>query len=73
MKSGDIVLIDFPFTIPAQSKVRPAVVIAVTEDKYHDLIVCAISSIVPSSLSSREILINNLHSSLKQPVYEWIQ
>ncbi len=55
MNSGDIILIDFPFTVPTQSKVRPAVVIASTDDKYCDLVVCAISSILPAKLSGREI------------------
>jgi len=45
MNPGDIVPINFLFTIPSLSKVRPAVVIAVTEDHFHDLVVCAISSV----------------------------
>ena len=46
MKPGDIILIDFPFTIPTQSKIRPAVVLTVTQDKYKDIIICAISSVI---------------------------
>jgi mRNA-degrading endonuclease toxin of MazEF toxin-antitoxin module len=57
VKPGDIILIDFPFTAPSRSKVRPAVVITQTEDKYRDLLVCAISSVIPSDPSSREIVV----------------
>ena len=60
-----IILIDFPFTIPTISKVRPAAVLAETEDQYKDLLVCAISSVVPSKLSTREILIKK-----EDPVFE---
>ncbi len=65
MTAGDIILIDFPFTIPTQSKVRPAVVITETEDKYRALVVCAISSVVPSNLSSRDILLKKTHAAFK--------
>lgn len=57
MSPGDIVLVDFPFTIPTISKVRPAVVITETEDKYHDLVICAISSVVPKKPSKQEIIV----------------
>ncbi len=57
MKTGDIVLIPFPFSELTNVKLRPAVVVSETKDKYKDLIVCAISSQIPASLSSAEILI----------------
>jgi mRNA interferase MazF len=57
VKSGAIILIDFPFTIPSQSKVRPAVVLTETSDKFKDLLVCAISSVVPEKPSEKEIII----------------
>lgn len=57
MKPGDIVLIDFPFTTFDKSKVRPAVVIALTRDKYRDIVICAISSVVSKKIAHREILI----------------
>ena len=65
MKIGEIILIPFPYAEMTEKKVRPAVIITETEDKYRDLVVSAISSIVPSSLSLREIIpkpsnINNL-------------
>jgi mRNA interferase MazF len=65
MKIGDIILIPFPFAEQTNKKVRPVVVITETKDKYYDLVVSAISSIVPSGISSREILlkpnrVNNL-------------
>ena len=58
MKIGEIILIPFPYAELTDKKVRPAVVITETDDKYKDLVVSAISSIIPSKLSSREILIN---------------
>ena len=51
MTTGDIVLIPFPFSELTQGKLRPAVVITETKDKYKDLILSAISSQVPDSLS----------------------
>jgi mRNA interferase MazF len=63
MNPGDIILIDFPFTVPTQSKVRPAVVITETHDKYNDLVVCAISSVLPSTITNREILISQNNPS----------
>jgi len=65
MKIGDIILIPFPFAELTHKKVRPAVVITETEDKYKDLLVSAISSVIPAMISNREILlipdnINNL-------------
>ncbi len=57
MKTGDIILIPFPFAEMINTKVRPAAVVAVTKDKYKDIIVCAISSVVPSKLSENEMLI----------------
>lgn len=65
MKIGDIILIPFPFAELTNKKIRPAVLITETEDKYKDLVVSAISSVVPSVISNREILlkpnkVNNL-------------
>jgi len=57
MKAGDIILLPFPFAELTSIKVRPAVVIGITADKYKDLIVSAISSIVPEHLNKNEILI----------------
>lgn len=58
MKTGDIILIPFPYAELQNVKVRPAVVITETADKYKDLVVSAISSVVPDSLDPNEILIN---------------
>ena len=57
MKTGDIVLIPFPFSELTEVKLRPAVVIAETKDKYKDLLLSAVSSQVPSTLTSAEILV----------------
>ncbi len=50
-------LIPFPFAELTSVKVRPAVIICETKDKYKDIVVSAISSIVPKDLSENEILI----------------
>ena len=57
MTIGDIILIPFPFAEFNQKKVRPAVVIAETADKYKDVVVSAISSVVPSKTSLREFIV----------------
>ena len=58
MKTGDIVLIPFPFAELTNVKLRPAVVVSETKDRYRDLIVCAISSQVPVTISPAEIVLN---------------
>jgi mRNA interferase MazF len=59
MKTGDIILVPFPFAEFTNRKVRPCVVICTTKDKYHDLVVSAISSVVPDKLSGNEILVES--------------
>ncbi len=54
---GDIILIPFPFSELTRNKIRPAVVITETKDKYKDLVVSAISSVVPEKLSEREFIV----------------
>lgn len=39
MKTGDIVLVPFPFSELTNVKVKPAVVICVTKDKYKDVVI----------------------------------
>lgn len=58
MKTGEIVLPPFPFTDFRSRKVRPAIVVGVTKDKYKDVIVCAVSSVVPEELSQNEIFLS---------------
>ncbi len=57
MGTGAIVLIPFPFAELTHVKARPAVVIAETADRYKDIIVAAISSVVPASCSKNELLV----------------
>ena len=57
MKTGDIILIPFPFAELTIKKPRPVVVIALTRDKYKDIIVAAISSVVPKKTTKNEIII----------------
>lgn len=63
MKTGDIILIPFPFAESNNTKVRPAVVITETADKYKDLVISAISSVVPDSLNKNEILLQPNHTN----------
>lgn len=57
MNTGKVILIPFPFTELTDIKVRPAVVVSKTRDKYEDLILCAVSSVVPKQLNSTEMLV----------------
>ena len=59
MKTGNIILVPFPFSEITNIKVRPAVVISTTKDKYEDVIVSAISSVIPNSISANEIIIES--------------
>ena len=57
MKQGKIILIPFPFAELTNIKLRPAVLISTTQDKYQDLILCAVSSVIPDNLSGFEIIL----------------
>ncbi|MBS3772227.1 MAG: type II toxin-antitoxin system PemK/MazF family toxin [Bacteroidales bacterium] len=57
MQIGDIILIPFPFAELTGKKLRPAVVLAQTKDKYKDLIIAAISSVIPYKLGENDILV----------------
>ena len=57
MKTGDIVLIPFPFAELTNKKVRPSVVVCETNDAYKDLILCAISSVITPTLSPSDVLL----------------
>ena len=57
METGTIVLIPFPFAELTNLKIRPAIVICQTKDSYKDLVICAISSVVPNMLSQNELLL----------------
>ena len=59
MTTGNIILVPFPFSELTNIKVRPAVVISTTKDKYEDVIVSAISSVIPDSISANEIIIES--------------
>ena|SRR4030067_2975348 len=67
MRTGDIILVPFPLAELTRKKVRPAVVISETLDKYKDIVVSAISSVIPQRLTESEIVIepsklNNLRA-----------
>jgi len=57
MKTGEIILIPFPFAELTNKKVRPAIVVCETKDFYQDLVICAISSVVPKNLTANEMLL----------------
>ena len=59
MKTGDIILIPFPYSGLENVKVRPAVVVSITKDKYKDIIVCAISSVISNSPNSNEMILTH--------------
>lgn len=59
MKASSIVLIPFPFSDLKRRKLRPALVIGTTKDEYEDVILCAISSIVPDRLLDFQILVKS--------------
>ena len=74
MKLGDIVVVDYPFSNLVQTKIRPAVFVTITDDRNKDAVLCLISSVVPSKLSKREILlqpdtVNNLRAPSVIKVY----
>ena len=58
-KTGDIVLIPFPFSELTNIKVRPAVVICVTNDDFQDLVLSAISSKIRNNINSFILNPNN--------------
>ena len=67
MKTGEIIIVSFPFTNLHEEKARPAVIVSTTNDAYQDVVVCMISSIVPTLLNNQQVLlipsaINNLRS-----------
>jgi mRNA interferase MazF len=67
MKTGDIVLIPFPFAELTNKKVRPAMVVCQTKDSYKDLVLCAISSVVPTKLTENEMLLRkDKHNGLRK-------
>ncbi len=57
MKTGDIILIPFPFAELTNIKVRPAIVICETKDFYKDIVICVISSVIPKKLTTNEMLL----------------
>jgi mRNA interferase MazF len=64
--TGDIVLVPFPFAEQIGAKVRPAVVVCQTRDAYRDVVLCAISSVIPSSLTSHEFFVQpDAHNNLR--------
>ena len=66
MKTGDIVIVHYPFSDLAQTKLRPAVVVTITSDKHQDAVLCLISSVVPHKLNNREMLLHpNVVNNLK--------
>ena len=68
MNTGTIVLIPFPFAELTNIKVRPAIIASTTKDKYQDLILCAVSSVVPLNPGPFEILLHpNKLNNLRVP------
>ncbi len=57
MKTGDVILIPFPFSELSNVKLRPAVVICQTSDVYKDLVLAAVTSVLHNPLHSNELLL----------------
>lgn len=57
LKKGDIILIPYPFAELSNVKVRPALVLAITQDKFKDIVLAAITSVVPEEPSKNDLLI----------------
>jgi mRNA interferase MazF len=58
LQTGSVLLVPFPFAELTHRKVRPCVLICQTKDKYSDLVIAAISSVVPDTLTENEILLH---------------
>ena len=50
-------MVPFPFAELTNKKVRPGVFVCETTDKYRDVVVCAISSVIPALPGVNEILL----------------
>ena len=57
MQTGSILLVPFPFAELTKRKVRPSVLICRIKGKYSDLVIAAISSVVPEGLTDYEMLL----------------
>ena len=70
MKTGDILLVPFPFAEHLSRKVRPYVFICQTKDKFQDVVIAAISSIIPDVLNENDIIIkyNNINKLRKDSI-----
>jgi len=67
VQTGDIVIVSFPYTDLVSFKARPAVVVAQTKDNYNDVIIALVSSVVPATVQSYQMIlqpdnINNLRA-----------
>jgi mRNA-degrading endonuclease toxin of MazEF toxin-antitoxin module len=63
LKTGSSLVVTFPFAVLTNRKVRPCVLICRTKDKYSDLVVAAISSVIPDQLTENEILLQSSTNS----------
>ena len=59
MKRGDIVLVRFPFTDHSSTKLRPALIISVNNEK--EVCVSFISSVIPMTLEATDFLLTSNH------------
>ncbi len=57
LSKGDLVLVEFPFTDPNQTKLRPAIVLAVAA-KLDEVTLCFVSSQSVGALEANEFALN---------------
>lgn len=60
-KFGTIVLIPFPFTDLTSAKLRPALVVSKADNHFEDIVVCFISSKIPTELKNHHFLLKTNH------------
>ncbi len=59
MKTGDIIIVAYPFTGMQEEKARPAVIVTQSKESFDDVIVCMITSVVTDNLKEFQIFVKS--------------